>query len=233
MGLLSQSHDKFILLFSFRIILRFQICRVSDISACFICTYQLFPFFEHITAALRTSDIGRLLPCHKLTVRMVDAAVITASLFGLLDDNISAAIRTDNPCLFKIRFCVPALRESGAGQEFTVRTVFDYHPAAAVFANDVGLLIADLNFLKFLLGGTDRFFQIRPKIADNGFPLQRSFFHRIQECFHIRCEVYIHNARKGLLHHLINNFTQFCDIQFTLLSGNISAIDDGRDCRRV
>ena len=137
--------------------------------------------FEHHAAAFRAEDAGRALPGHEVAVRIVFAAVITASLSGLADHDLSAAFRTFDAGLLKIRLVVLAFRETRAGQELAVRTVFDDHHAAAFIADHIGYFIFDLDALDLLLGLFHGGFKVRIEIADNGFLIDNSLTDFIEQ----------------------------------------------------
>ena len=126
------------------------------IAALLVRADQLIAFFQHIAAALRAFLGRRFLPGHEIAFRIVFASIIFPSFFRLAQDHFFSALRTRNTDLFQIRLRVLAVRESRAGEEFSVRAVFDHHVAAAVLADDICHLILYLNFFEVLFCLCDR-----------------------------------------------------------------------------
>ena len=93
-------------------------------AAFLICTYKLLTLFHHISPALFTANIGRLLPAHKITFRIIDAAVVFSTFFCLFKNNIFAALWTTYTNLFVIWLCVSTVREAWTSKELSVWSIF-------------------------------------------------------------------------------------------------------------
>ena len=96
--------------------------------------HQLIAFFNHITAAFRTRLIGRLLPGHEFTFRIILTSVILSSFFCFAQNYFLTADRTFYADLFQIRLRIAAFRKSRTCQKSSVRTVLDHHVASALLA---------------------------------------------------------------------------------------------------
>ena len=101
------------------------------VTALGIDAHQLIPFDQKRRSAAGAVLSRGLLPGHKVTLRIAYTAVIFSSFLRLLQYDILTALGTGHADLLKVRFCVPALRKAGAGQEFAVGTIFDHQIAAA------------------------------------------------------------------------------------------------------
>lgn len=114
------------------------------------CRPVCYLFQQQLTAAWAFLS-RRLLPYHEITFRIIDTAVISSALLGLLHNNIFAALGTCHANLLEIRLGVAALRESGACQKSAVRSVFDHHASAAQFTDFVGFFIRDRHLCQIFL----------------------------------------------------------------------------------
>ena len=110
-----------------------------------------------------------------------------------------------------------------------MRTVLDHHVTAALFTDHICYFIFNLNFLKLLLCNLNSFFKIRIEITDYFLPRNFSFFNHIQKAFHVRCKMNIYNTWERLLHNIINNFTNLCQIKVLTFFCNISSSKDQRN----
>ena len=114
-----------------------------------------------------------------------------------------------------------------------MRTIFDHHMSATVFADHICHFILNINLFKFFLCSIYILLQIRIEVAYYCLPLYSSCCHTVQKPFHSRSEVYIYNTRESLFHNIIDNFPQLCNIQVLLFFCNITAADDRCDRRRI
>ena len=169
------STDRFVILslrLSFRVLLHSRTARPRRPAYC---------LFQHIAAALRAFLGRRFLPGHEIAFRIVFASIIFPSFFRLAQDHFFSALRTRNTDLFQIRLRVLAVRESRAGEEFSVRAVFDHHVAAAVLADDICHLILYLNFFEVLFCLCDRLIEIRPEVLDYCLPRNTSISNPVEQ----------------------------------------------------
>lgn len=158
------STDRFVILslrLSFRVLLHSRTARPRRPAYC------LFPAYSRRTAGISWQTVSAR---HEIAFRIVFASIIFPSFFRLAQDHFFSALRTRNTDLFQIRLRVLAVRESRAGEEFSVRAVFDHHVAAAVLADDICHLILYLNFFEVLFCLCDRLIEIRPEVLDYCLP---------------------------------------------------------------
>ena len=112
-------------------------------------------------------------------------------------------------------------------------TIFDHHMPATILADYICDFVLNVNLFKFFLCSIYILLQIRIEVAYYCLPLYSSCCHTVQKPFHSRSKVYIYNTRKSLFHNIIDNFSQFCDIQVLLFFCNITAADNRCDRRRI
>ena len=126
------------------------------------------------------------------------------------------------------------VREARAGQELSVRTILDDHISSAFLADDIRLLIRDLDLLQILLGCLYRLIQIR---VESSLRLFSSVPCRpptgIQQRLHIRGKIHIHDARESILHNIIYDLAKLRHIQVLIFLNDIAAGNDRRDRRRI
>ena len=104
-------------------------------SALLIGAHQLISFFQHNGAALFTFFIGRLLPHHEAALRIIDAAIISPSLFSFFKHNILSAFGAGYAYFFIIGLRIAAFGKAGTGQKPSMGAIFNHHLPAADIAN--------------------------------------------------------------------------------------------------
>ena len=142
-----------------------------DKSTGLICTQKLASFFHHHAAALRTLLCGRFLPGHEITIRIILTSVVLTSFFCFLKHNLFSTFRTCHPDLLKIWFGIFAFRKSRTCKESSMRTIFDHHMSATVFADHICHFILNINLFKFFLCSIYILLQIRIEVAYYCLPL--------------------------------------------------------------
>ena len=123
---------------------------VGLITAGFVGTHQFIALLKHDAAAPGTFLIGGALPDHEVAFRIAEAAVVAAAFGGLLDHDVFPALRAGYADFFKIRPCVAALGEAGAGKELAVLSVLVHHAASALLADFVALFVGDAENVELL-----------------------------------------------------------------------------------
>ena len=114
-----------------------------------------------------------------------------------------------------------------------MRSILDDHVAAALLTDHICDLVLDLNLLKLLFRRFYSRFQIRVKILYYRLPVYGSFLHPVQEPLHVRREICLHDAREGLLHHVVDYLSQLRQIQIFIFLDYVTAGDNRRNRRRV
>jgi hypothetical protein len=114
-----------------------------------------------------------------------------------------------------------------------VGSVFDHHSSAAQFTDLIGFLVRNGHLCQVLLRFFYCFIQIRIEIGHDGLPFYRAFFHTIQQSFHVGREIHIHDGGECFLHHIVDHFPQFRNVEIAVLLGNISPGKDGGNGRRI
>lgn len=82
-------------------------------STSFIGADKLISLLQHDRPTAVALYIHGLLPNHEVTIRIIDTAIVFASLLGLFQHNVFAALWTCHADLFKIRLGVPAFGKPG------------------------------------------------------------------------------------------------------------------------
>ena len=128
-----------------------------------------FPFSKQYIFTFWAFFLGRLLPGHKVTFRMILTAKISSTLFSLSNYNIFAAFRTINIYLFKYGFVFlhPEIRTC---QELTMGSIFYDHISATVITYYICNFIFNLNFSSSFSAFLTASSKIGIKIPYNGFP---------------------------------------------------------------
>ena len=100
--------------------------------------------------------------------------------------------------------------------------ILNHHIPAALLADHICHFVLYFIFRQLLLRLFDRSVKIRVEIPHDGFPLDGAVFHTVQQRFQIGRKVYVHNAGKGLLHHIVNHFAQFGNVKVFILLGHVA-----------
>ena len=152
---------------------------ICYVAALLICSGNLVSLYNHISSTTRAFFCNWSAPAHKITLRVVNTAIVFSSLPCFLKHNILTAFRAIDADFFKIRHSESAVRKSRTCQKLAVRSVFYNQIASALRADFICHLIMYCNLLKLIFSLVDCLFKIRLKILNNCLPVNLPLFYRI------------------------------------------------------
>ena len=114
-----------------------------------------------------------------------------------------------------------------------MRPVLDDHAPAAVLADDIALLVRDLDAVELALRLVHGLLKVRVEVPHDGLPLDLSVRDAIEQKLHIRRKMNIHDLRELLTHDPVDDLAELGHVEVLLFLRDIAAGDDRRDRRRV
>ena len=168
-----------------------------------------------------------LIPRYKIALGIALTPIKRFTAFGFALDERRPTLGARNVNLFNNRLCVAAFREIRTCKELAEAPHLINHHRAAFFALHIGYLIRNND----LFNGCRRFLHAvlkrAVKFTDNLRPLLLAILDEIELAFHIRCELYVHNVFKVVLHQLRHNKTELRGNKLLFFASHVTALKDG------
>ena len=175
----------------------------------------------------------RRIPGRVITVRIVLAAIECAPAARAALDDLAAALRTLDTCIFQERLRVAAFREARAGEELAVASLLDDHQAAAVLAADVRHLYGQFDVADGLVGLLERLLERTVELPQQLVLVDLALGDLIELVLEIGRELDIDDVFEVLLEHVDDDEAELCRLEVLVDALDVTARLDRLDDRRV
>ena len=185
--------------------------------------------------AVRALGLERLVPRHKLAGRIGVARVVHIAACGLFLDDLCTADRARSAGVLGDGLGVGALRETGARKELAEPAGLDDHVASAFLADNVGHLVLNLDALALEvdLRLLERGFKAVIEVVEQLDIIQLARLDLVQLVLHVGGELVIGNRLELVNQQAGNAFAERCRTERLILLGDVIAVNDGGNRRRV
>ena len=190
---------------------------------------------EQRGVAVRALGLKRLIPGHELAGGVFVTAVIHIAARGFLLDHLRAAHRARRTGVLGDRLGVRALREARTGEELAEAAGLDDHVAAAFLADHVCDLVLDLDALalKVDLGLFQCILKPVVEVVQQLDIVQLARFDLVELLLHVGGELVVRDRLELVDQQAGHALAERRGAQRLVLLGDIVAVEDGRDGRRI